>query len=273
MGAPMARNLLAAGMDVTVWNRTRSKAEPLEEDGATVADTPADAVAGADQVVTMLSNGEAVEDVAHAALDAMGDESLWLQMSTVGLAATERLAELAGKAGIEFVDAPVLGTKQPAEAAELVVLASGPDAARDRCQPVFDAVGKRTLWVGDAGAGSRLKLVVNAWLVGFVGALAESVALAEGLGVEVDEFLQAIDGGPVGAPYAMVKGAAMASGDFPPSFPLRLAEKDLALVRDAASAHGVPTPLADILIDQMGRASEAGHRDDDLAAVYAAWKS
>jgi 3-hydroxyisobutyrate dehydrogenase len=278
MGAPMARNLLAAGHDVTVWNRSREKAEPLNSAGASVASSPAEAVADADAVLTMLSDGDVVEDVmvGRGVLDALASTRktgvLWLQMSTVGISATERLAGLAAKAGVEFVDAPVLGTKQPAEAGELVVLASGPAGARDRCMPVFDAIGKRTIWVGEAGAGSRLKLVVNMWLVGLVGALAESVALADALDVDVSAFLDAIEGGPVGAPYAQLKGKAMASGDFPPSFPLRLVGKDVDLVRQAAAAAGTPSPITDLLAEQIARAVQAGHGDDDMAALYVAWK-
>jgi 3-hydroxyisobutyrate dehydrogenase len=274
MGAPMARNILAAGMHVTVWNRTRSKAEALEVDGATVANSPAEAVADADLVVTMLTTGDAVEDVVRGqgALDAMTEDALWLQMSTVGIAETERLAELSGKAGVDFVDAPVLGTRQPAESGDLIVLASGPRSAHDRCEPVFDAVGKRTLWVGDGGEGTRLKLVVNAWLAGLVGALAESVALANALGVEVDAFIEAIDGGPVGAPYAKIKSQLMAAGDYPPSFPLELAAKDVGLVREAASSAGAPSPVSDLLAEQCVKAIQAGHGDDDIAALYVAWQ-
>ncbi|MGH8931094.1 MAG: NAD(P)-dependent oxidoreductase [Egibacteraceae bacterium] len=274
MGAPMARNLLAAGHEVTVWNRSREKAEPLASHGASLAGSPGEACVHAEVVLTMLSNGDVVEDVmaGQGALAAMGQGALWVQTSTVGVAATERLAGLAAKSGVEFVDAPVLGTKQPAESGELVILASGSTSLRDRCQPLFDAVGKRTLWVGEVGAGSRLKLVVNMWLLGLVGALAESVALAGALGVDVGAFLEAIDGGPVGTPYANIKGRAMASGDFDPSFPLRLAGKDLGLVREAAATAGAPSPLADVLADQIASAIQAGHSDDDMAALYAAWK-
>src|SRR4051794_2174602 len=123
MGGPMARNIAAAGIDVRVWNRTR---EHAEETGLEVAGTPAEAVDGADVMVTMLADGDIVADVAEQALESLGDDAIWLQMSTVGIAATERLATLAEERGVAFVDAPVSGTKQPAEQGELVVLASGP---------------------------------------------------------------------------------------------------------------------------------------------------
>src|SRR5205807_1209873 len=116
---------------------------------------------------------------------------------TIGVAATERCASLAADAGVSFVDAPVLGTKAPAEAGELVVLASGPDEARESCDPIFDTVGKKTLWLGEAGAGTRLKLVTNAWLVAVVEGIAETFAFAEGLGVDPSSFLEAVAGGPL----------------------------------------------------------------------------
>ena len=272
MGAPMARNLLRAGLDVTVWNRSAAKAEPLASEGATVARSPAEAVAGADLVITMLSDGDAVEDVmvGKDALQAMSDGALWLQMSTVGVAATERLAELSGKAGIDFVDAPVLGTKQPAESGDLLVLASGLTSLQERCEPVFDAVGKRTMWVGEAGAGSRLKLVVNTWLIGLVGALAESVALADALGLEVDTFLDAIEGGPLDLPYAKVKGRAMIDERYPKSFTLDGARKDIGLVVEAGRDHGLELALAPVILERFDRAIAMGHGQDDMSATYAA---
>src|SRR4051794_8340169 len=136
MGAPMARNLVEAGLDVRVWNRTTEKARAV--DGARVCEAPAEAADGADFVLTMLSDGGAVEEAVRD-LDLGG--AVWLQMSTVGIAATERLMQIAGDA--PFIDAPVVGTKQPAEKGELMILASGPRDARERAKPVFEAVGSR----------------------------------------------------------------------------------------------------------------------------------
>jgi 3-hydroxyisobutyrate dehydrogenase len=267
MGAPMARNIAAAGFETRVWNRTRQKAEGL---GATVADTPADAVSGADIVLTMLADGSAVESVMTegGALDAMRDDALWIQSSTVGIAATERLMQLARERGVTFVDAPVLGTKKPAEDGALVVLASGPDDARDRAQPVFDAIGSRTINVGEAGAGTRLKLVVNSWIVDMLGALAETIALAEALDISPDLFFEAISGGAMDAPYAHMKGGMMLKREFPPSFPLDLALKDARLVVDAARENGADPAVAQAVVRLLERASELGHGDEDMAAIY-----
>src|SRR5215216_7231237 len=169
MGAPIARNLAKAGHEVTAWNRSRDKAEPLAGDGVEVAGDPAEAVRGAQAVVTMLTDGAAVREVMSGGpLDAIAD-AVWLQVSTVGTAATEHLAGLARDAGVPFVDCPVLGTKQPAEDAQLVVLASGPEEARPVADEVFDAIAQKIVWLGeDAGAGTRMKLVLNNWVLGLV---------------------------------------------------------------------------------------------------------
>jgi 3-hydroxyisobutyrate dehydrogenase len=192
-------------------------------------------------------------------------------MSTIGIEGTERAAALAGGTGATFVDAPVLGTKAPAEQGTLTVLASGPGSAEAPARPVFDAVGARTLWLGEAGAGTRLKLVVNTWVLSVVESLAEVVGLAEALAVDPARFLDAIDGGALDLPYAQTKGKAMLERDFPPSFTLALARKDADLVRAAAERHGAEVPVIDAVARQMGRAIDLGHGDEDMAATY--WSS
>jgi 3-hydroxyisobutyrate dehydrogenase len=273
MGGPMARNIAAAGKAVRAWNRTREKAEPLAEHGVEVCDSPAAAVEGADVVVTMLADGAAVEAtmVEGGALAAMRDDAVWDQMSTVGIDATERLAGLAADRGVAFVDAPVLGSRQPAEERKLVVLASGPPDAVERCRAVFEAVGAKTIQLGAAGEGSKLKLVVNTWVVGFVENLAETIALAHGLDLDPRLFLQAIEGGSLDSPYAHLKGELMIEENFePPAFELRLALKDARLVLEAARRAGLELPLVEAVAAQFERAVQDGHGDEDLAAAYLA---
>jgi len=271
MGVAMARNLLAEGLEVRAWNRSREKAEPLGEDGAEVADSPADAARGADFLLTMLADADVVEEaVAGDVLPALAEGGVWLQMSTVGEEGTRRLAETANEHGVDFVDAPVLGTRQPAEQGQLVVLASGPEEARERCQPVFDAVGNKTVWLGEAGGGSRLKLVINNWIVGLLGVLAETVALAEAIGVDPASFLETIGGGPLGLPYAQLKGNMMIQKDFPTNFSARLARKDAGLVLDSAEAHDLAMPIARAVAARFDEAIEAGHGEEDMAAIYQA---
>jgi 3-hydroxyisobutyrate dehydrogenase len=265
MGAPMARNIAGADHDVVVWNRTREKAEGL---GAAVADSPAEAIHGADAVITMLADGDAVA----SAIDdvALGTGQVWWQASTVGLEATGRLAERAGAAA--FVDGPVLGTRKPAEEGKLTVLASGPREAKERLAPLFEAVAAKTIDVGDeAGASSRLKLVLNAWIVSLVESLGETVALAEGLGVDPRRFFEAIGGGPLDLPYAQMKGKLMLERAYDePSFKLSLAAKDARL---ALQATELELPVLEAVRAQMERAIEAGHGDDDMAATIEACRA
>ncbi|MGI8910879.1 MAG: NAD(P)-dependent oxidoreductase [Rubrobacteraceae bacterium] len=271
MGAAMARNLVSAGMEVRAWNRSREKAEPLTEDGATVADTPAEAAAGADFLVTMLPDaGVTAEAVGDGVLPALSEGGTWLQTGTVGIEGNDRLAALAGEAGVAYVDAPVLGTKEPAEQGQLIVLASGPEEVRERCGPVFDAIGGKTLWLGPAGAGSRLKLVTNNWIAGLLGVLGETIAFAETLGVDPERFLDVIEGGPLNAPYAQMKGRMMIEEEFPASFSLKLARKDVALMLDAAKSEGLRLALTEAVAERYDAAIEAGHGEEDMAAVYEA---
>jgi 3-hydroxyisobutyrate dehydrogenase len=273
MGAALGRTLLGAGFSVRAWNRTAAKAAPLAEAGASVALSPAAAASGAGILLTMLADGQAVEAAVAGptgALGALGDGALWVQSSTVGIGDTERLAGLAHQHGVGFVDAPVLGTKQPAEKGELTVLASGPEAARQRCEPVFDAIGSRTIWLGEAGAGTRLKLVVNTWIFGLLGALATTIALARALGVDPERFLATIEGSPMGSAYARTKGDLMAAGDYPTSFSVALAAKDVRLALEAAAEGGADLPVLRAIADLYRDAIDQGLGGADMAAIYEA---
>ncbi len=272
MGGAMAARLADAGFPLRVWNRTRAKAAPLEAHGATVCETPAEAVAGARVVLSVLSDGPATEEaiLASGALKAMAPGTTWVQMGTVGVPWTGRFAAAAEDARVVFVDAPVLGTKAPAERGELLVLASGPEAARATCAPIFEVVGKRVRWLGAAGEGSRLKLVINGWLVGLLGVLADTLAFAEATGVDPAAFLDAIDGGALNAPYAQLKGKMMISRNFETSFPLRLALKDARLVLEAAGGAGLKAETTAAVARLFERAEAAGETDADMSAIFVA---
>ena len=273
MGAAMARNLLGAGMEVRAWNRSTEKAEPLADDGATVVEDATEAARGADFLLTMLADADAIEEVVgDGVLQALAEGAVWLQMSTVGERGHATLAHLAAENGVAFVDAPVLGTKAPAEQGQLVVLTSGPEEVREKCEPVFGAVGGKTVWLGEAGEGSRLKLVVNNWIVGLLGVLAETIAFARATGVEPQKFLETIECGPLGLPYAQIKGGMMIAEDFPTSFSARLARKDAALVLDAAGARDLDMAVAAAVTARFDEAIGACHGEEDMAAVYEATK-
>jgi 3-hydroxyisobutyrate dehydrogenase len=271
MGLPMARNLAKAGLKVTVWNRTLDKARPLEADGATVADSPARAVEGADVIVTMLSDGDAVHEAITAAAPGLRSGQVWAQMSTVGVAGVERLAALAAQHGLTFVDAPVQGTKQPAEQGALIILAAGPEPARKTLEPVFGAVGKRTFWLdedGASGAGTRLKLATVSVAVSTTAVVAEALALAKGLGIDPELVLDVIGGGPLDSLYFQAKSKAILAGDFAPAFSVRNAEKDTRLITEAGEAAGVRLDVVAAAGERFRRAEAQGHGDEDMAATY-----
>ena len=272
MGMPMARNLAHAGFGVRAWNRSSERASPLVEDGVDVTRDAGDAVAGADAVITMLSDADAVLGVAEEILPGLHPSAPWLQMSTIGISGTERCAELADRHGRTLVDAPVLGTRQPAEQRKLVILSSGPDRARAICQPIFDAVGSRTIWLGQTGSGTRCKVMVNSWILGVVGVLAETLALAEALDIDPARFFEAVDGGPLDLPYARLKGAAMIERSFgDPAFKLALARKDAELVLEAAARQDLELPIIEAVTERMRRVEREGHGEEDMAATY--WAS
>jgi 3-hydroxyisobutyrate dehydrogenase len=183
MGAGMAQSLLREGFEVTVWNRTVARAEPLADDGAVVALEPTAAVADADVVLAMLFDTAATLDVMETVLPHMKDGGIFVQCATVGIEGASRTAAVAAERGVAFLDCPVLGTKAPAEQGKLVMLASGDPGLRERVQPAFDAVGTKTIWVGaELGMGSRLKLVCNAWIGAVAAAVGQSMALAKASG-------------------------------------------------------------------------------------------
>jgi 3-hydroxyisobutyrate dehydrogenase len=271
MGAGMARNLLQADHEVRVWNRTRAKAEPLAADGATVVDDPAEAVRGAEVVLVILYDADSVVEVLEQAAPGLSAQSVVVQASTVGLDVA-RVAEVAGRLGVGLLDAPVLGTKKPAEDGTLTVLASGDPTLRRTADPVLSAIGARTLWVGDAvGEASRLKLVANAWVATVTAGLAQSVALAEALDLDPQLFLDAIEGSAIAVPYAGIKVPQMISGEHPTSFALDGVSKDLALISAAGESVGVADDLLAALRTLFARASAAGHGADDMSAVRAAY--
>ncbi|NGO45849.1 NAD(P)-dependent oxidoreductase [Streptomyces ureilyticus] len=272
MGAAMARNLVKAGHTVRAWNRTRAKAEPLTADGAQIAGTPAEAVTGADVVLTMLYDGPAALQVMREAAPALRPGMAWVQSTTAGIEGVGELAGFARAHELVFYDAPVLGTRQPAEAGQLQVLAAGPVEGRGAVAPVFDAVGARTVWTGEdgaAGSATRLKLVANSWVLAATAATGEVLALAQALGVDPQSFFDVIDGGPLDMGYLRAK-AGLILGDqlSPAAFAVATAAKDARLIVEAGEQHGVRLDVAAASAARMQRAAAQGHADEDMAAAY-----
>ena len=275
MGSGMARSLLRSGLDVTVWNRDRGRAVPLAADGAEVAGSAPEAVADADVVITMLWDGNSVADVMADALPAARDGVLWAQTTTVGIRdAGEMLAALADGCGARYIDSPVLGSRQPAEEGRLTVLAAAPEPLREEITPVFGAIGSRTVWISERpGDGTRLKLVANSWVATLVAAAAQSIALAQGLGLDPRAFLDMMKGGAVDAPYLHVKGEAIIDGRYDTSFAVDGAVKDTGLIAAAMRECGADASLIDAVGHQYRKASAAGHGEEDMAAVYRAFRA
>jgi 3-hydroxyisobutyrate dehydrogenase len=269
MGAAMVRRLLThGGLSVDVWNRTPQRARDLAGSGAEAHATPAQAAAAADVVITMLPDGAAVRQVAFrdGMLAALRPGAVWVQMGTIGVTATAQLAASAAdrRPDVLFVDAPVSGSRAPAETGTLLILASGPDQARDVLEPVFAAIGKRTMWLGPAGAGSRLKLVLNTWLAFLVEGIAETAALADTLGVSHDDMAGALAGGPLDATLALAKLAKIDSGDESADFSLRWALKDVDLALDLT---GRRLPAANAISRHWGELVHEGLGDNDVSAA------
>jgi 3-hydroxyisobutyrate dehydrogenase len=270
IGAPVARNLSKNGFTVRAWNRTASKADALSADGVHVAASPAEAVKGVDVVLTVLNDGPRVMEAIQAAAPGLAEGTIWVQVSTVGEAVDE-LAAYAAETGLVFVDAPVQGTRQPAELGKLVVMAAGPQQVRPTVQPIFDAIGSRTLWVGEdgtTGAASRLKLVLNTWVVALTNGVGEALALAKQLGVDPQNFVGVVAGGPMDNGFFQGKSAAILSGDYTTSFSVDNAEKDARLVLEAARRTGVRMDTVEAGHQRFQRASAQGHGDKDMAAGY-----
>jgi len=269
MGTAMGRRLLGAGMAVDVWSRHASSTEPLVSAGATAHDQAVEAVRGADVVLTMLPNAEITTQVMvdGRVLDALSPDSVWVQMATIGAGATGRLGaeSSARRPDVTFVDAPVSGSRVPAEEGQLLILASGPPDAAPRLEPIFDALGRATLWPGPAGAGSRMKLVLNTWLAFQVEGAAEVASLAGHLGVPADRLLEALQGNALASPYALAKLTKMVAQDDRADFSLDLALKDLDLATGEAGP-GV-APLASAIAERWRGLVRTGSSGLDVSAA------
>jgi 3-hydroxyisobutyrate dehydrogenase len=271
MGAPIARNLARAGMRVSVWNRTAAAAEALVESGITAHATPNAAAAGCDVLLTMLSDAAAIEAaLATGALGELAVGAVWLQMSTVG-AALAGLVDLAADAGVRLLDAPVLGTARPAADGTLLVLLAGEPRAREQVGPLLDAITARTIWVGEElGSASRLKLVLNHWILALLENVTETLGLAVTLGVDPEAFLAAISGGVLDSHYAQMRSATILSQSFKPSFKAAMARKDVALIEAAIEGRGVTLPLIAAVGAQLDRAIALGYAEADASASFMA---
>ena len=267
MGSAMAHRLLDRGISVIAWDRDSEHGRALEGRGAQPAEAPGEVVSGAGVVITMLPTADVILDVVEPLLEDWPEGTVWLQMSSVGAAEADQLTQAAEAHAVRLVDAPVSGSTHPAEEGELTILASGPDSARSAVEPIFDALASRVLWVGEAGMGSRLKLAANHWMITMVAVLAESMHLCEAMGLDQQQFIALLDGGPLGSVYALQKLEEMRRHEYPAGFPVRLALKDLELVREVERSVRARMPLLDVVLERFTAASQ-DLADQDLAAIY-----
>jgi 3-hydroxyisobutyrate dehydrogenase len=269
MGHGMATSALRAGIPTIVWNRRAEATRDLAELGAYVAGTAADAAGRAGIVVTMVTDTDAVVSIARdqGMLAALAPGAIWVQMSTIGVAGIERVAALvdADRPDVTLLDAPVSGSKDPAEQGRLTIFASGPGDARSRVAPLFDALGQRTIWVGAVGDGSRLKLVNNTWVAFAAEAVATSLALAGRLGLDTGTVVDAIGGGPLVSSWQAAKLARIAKGEFSAQFALSLALKDVHLALQAADDDRFAALAG--LADEWQQVVDGGLGDQDLTVV------
>ncbi|MDQ1430405.1 MAG: 3-hydroxyisobutyrate dehydrogenase [Actinomycetota bacterium] len=275
MGHGMAAGALRAGLPTVVWNREPGTTGDLEAQGAEVADSAAEAARQATIVVTMVTNADAVISIAQdqGMLAALAPDAIWVQMSTIGVAGTERVAALAAsrRPDITFLDAPVSGSKDPAAQGQLTIFASGPEEARARVASLFDALGQRTIWVGPVGTGSRLKVVNNTWLAFAAEALGASLALARRLGLETETVIDALGAGPLVSPWQAAKLQRIAQGDYSAQFALALALKDVRLAFEAAGDDRFAA--LGCLADEWQGMVDQGHGDDDVTIIAEALAS
>jgi 3-hydroxyisobutyrate dehydrogenase-like beta-hydroxyacid dehydrogenase len=271
MGEPMARNLLAAGHELAVYNRTRSRAAELETTGARVADAPAGVCSG-DVVITMLADDAALEDVIFGpgeVLRRLASEAVHISMSTISVALSRRLSEAHARRGQLFVSAPVLGRPDAAAARKLFVIAAGPQQAIEQCQPLFDAMGQRTFYLGeDAPAANVVKLATNFLIIAAVESMGEAFALVRKSGVRAEQFHEVFAETLFSAPIYSNYGRMIVEERYQPAgFQLSLGLKDARLVLAASEDSRVPMPVASLARDHFLSAIARGYQDLDWAAL------
>jgi 3-hydroxyisobutyrate dehydrogenase-like beta-hydroxyacid dehydrogenase len=272
MGSPMAANLIKAGHKLTVYNRTRSRAEALQSEGARVANTPGEAASGAEVAITMLADDHALESVVFgkgSLLDSLPPNAIHVSMSTISVALSRRLAAAHAERKQHYVSAPVFGRPEAAAAAKLFIVAAGPAAQIDRCRPLFDSMGQKTFIAGDDASGANLmKLAGNFLITAVIEGLAESFALVRKAGLDANLFHEILTSSLFNAPIYKTYGALINSQKFEPAgFKLPLGLKDNRLLLAAAEENSVPMPMASLIRDRFLAALGQGMGELDWSAI------
>lgn len=270
MGRGMAKNLATKGFQVTVWNRSRSRAAALEPLGVRVAETPRQLMAAVDVACTCVATPAALEEVVFGKdglLASVRRGQLLIDFSTIGPDQARSLEQRAGALGVDFVEAPVTGSKTGAEKGTLLIMAGASAAALSRAEPVLRAVGEKWIHCGPVGAGSQVKLAGNALIAAMLQSLGEGMLLATRAGVDPAKVLEVVQASGFRSPYFEFKGQALLRRDFETHFAIDLMHKDLGLFLESAAAHRVPTPTAAAVRQCYELARAAGKGEQDIGAV------
>lgn len=272
MGNPMVMNLLKAGFEVMVFNRTKGKEAPLIQAGATAVQRPIELMAKCDVIITMLSNDDAVKEVfegTHGLLSKQNSGKLIINMSTVSPETSRYLAKKCSDQEVQFIDAPVSGSVKPAQDGTLVILVGSTTTNFELAKPIFDVLGKVAIHVGDAGVASSAKLAIN-YLLGLnLQGLAETVLFAESNGVSKEDMLQIINAGACGNGITTIKTTSILNDSYPAAFALKHLVKDLRLAKEA----GLDSPLIHPLYDSYATAEKEGLGDQDVMAILSSLKN
>lgn len=272
MGSRMAANLQKAGMDLIVFNRTKDKANELLAAGATWAESPAEAVKEASIIVTMLGNPEAVEAIAlgeSGILNHAPKGSLWIDSSTVNPSFSKAMAAAATNSGIRFLDAPVAGTKAPAEKGELVFFVGGESADRDEAEPLFQAMGSKAVHLGEHGKGASMKMLINLMLAQSMLAFSEALVLGESMGLHQGAMLDILLNAPVTAPFLKNVRPRIESPSDEINFPLKWMQKDIQLATQTAYENGIAMPSLNAAKETYALAKQMGFGEKDFSSIHA----
>jgi 3-hydroxyisobutyrate dehydrogenase-like beta-hydroxyacid dehydrogenase len=271
MGRAMAENVLKNGWDLTVYNRARNKASILEALGAKVAQSPKALAEASDVIIAMVTGPEAVLGLLsgeNGAAAGMTSDKIFVNMSTISPAYAREINHILASHGVTYVDAPVMGTKGPAEKGELVVLAGGDGAVIEELTPLFMAMGKKVVHCGEVGKGSMMKMAVNLLLGAMMSGLAEMVHFGMAGGIDKQALLEAVMAGPLGCKLFELKAEMLASESFPAQFPLKHMAKDLKFAVDTAYETGAPAPAAHANLQLYRQGVSLGFGGMDFAAVF-----
>ncbi|KAH6810898.1 glyoxylate reductase 1 [Perilla frutescens var. frutescens] len=271
MGKAMSMNLLRHGFKVTVWNRTLSRCDELVEHGATIGETPAAVIKKCKYTIAMLSDPAAALSVVFdkdGVLEQISSGKGYVDMSTVDAETSSKISEAITSKGGHFLEAPVSGSKKPAEDGQLVVLAAGEKALYDAALPFFDVLGKKSFFLGQVGNGAKMKLVVNMTMGSMMNAFSEGLVLADKSGLNPQTLLDVLDLGAIANPMFKMKGPSMIQGSYPPAFPLKHQQKDMRLALALGDENSVPMPVAAAANEAFKKARSMGLGDLDFSAVH-----